>query len=183
MSRMLNQIPRLITRSFRTSSVGYKATLGPILENKSQIQDLVNKSEWNIVDIIKFSEDEVRNIKIDSRVITKMLRASGLKDSLSEDQKKSLIRGLKLQMIFIKYLYEGDEAEFHKIEESNDDVFRLILSDHKAPKPITLKSLLSSIENLENEVDAEKGEIKSSLDISKLNGNNPTYFTVRSNKE
>lgn len=85
---MLNQIPRLITRSFRTSSVGYKATLGPILENKSQIQDLVNKSEWNIVDIIKFSEDEVRNIKIDSRVITKMLRASGLKDSLSEDQKR-----------------------------------------------------------------------------------------------
>lgn len=183
MLNILIQIPRVVKRSFRTSSVGYKATLGPILESKLQIKDLVNRSEWNILDIIKFSEAEVRKIKIDSRVITKVLKASGLKDNLTDDEKASLIRGLKLQMIFIKYLYEGDEEEFNKTEESNDDVFRLILSDHKSPNPITLKSLLSSIENLESEVDAEKGEIESSLDISKLNGDNPRYFTVKSNKE
>lgn len=183
MLRSPYHIPRVISRSFRTTSICYKAKLGPILENKAQIKDLVNQSEWNILDIIKYSDAEVRKIGISSRVINKVLKASGLNNNLTEEEKQSLIRSLKLQMIFIKYLYEGDEEEFHKIEESNDDVFRLILSDHKNTKPITLESLLASIENLENEVDAEKGEVESSLNISKLNGDNPTYFTVKSNKE
>lgn len=86
-------------------------------------------------------------------------------------------------MVFIKYLYEGDEEEFQKVEESNDDVFRLIASDHRHITPITLKSLMASIKNLDNEVDPQKGETESTLDISKLNGANPTYFTIKSNNE
>lgn len=180
---MAYTFPRLIKRSFQTSSICHKAKLGPILENKSQIKELVNRSEWNILDIIKFSEDEVRKIRIDSKVITKVLKASGLRNNLSDEQKQGLIRNLKLQMVFIKYLYEGDEEEFQKVEESNDDVFRLIASDHRHITPITLKSLMASIKNLDNEVDPQKGETESTLDISKLNGANPTYFTIKSNNE
>lgn len=180
---MIIRTQRLVAKTSRGSLIRMKSTVGPVIENKEQIDKFLSKSAWNLNEMINVAQSEMNQLNIDSKTIYKMIGLSGFSKNITPEREQVLINALKAQVLFMKALYDGDIREFDKKDVSNDISFRLIPSDHIKADPVTLESLMADIRNLENEVDPAKGETDSSVDIRKLNNGDSNYFIIKSNKE
>ncbi|ODV82388.1 uncharacterized protein CANTADRAFT_38264, partial [Suhomyces tanzawaensis NRRL Y-17324] len=124
-----------------------------------QIQSLFKAPTWSVQELLHAPQSDV---SIDKGSVRKILKLSGLKTDITEQEEERLAEALSTQMTFIKHLYEGSDAK--ERESSNDSIFRLLPSDHAHGKEVTLTSLLEEIKNLR--ADPEKGE--DGFDVSKL---------------
>lgn len=146
---------------------------------KQEVASLLNKPTWKAKDLIKNTKLDALAIKVDTAIIRKMLRLSGLKSDITVEEEEVLVKSLKAQMAFIKHLYKNDTEGFDQQYENNESYFRLVAEDHVEQPPLTLQALKNQIARLPQEVDAEKGET-SGFDINKLHPRHKTYFSIRS---
>ncbi|EGW32785.1 uncharacterized protein SPAPADRAFT_135685 [Spathaspora passalidarum NRRL Y-27907] len=158
--------PIVILRRFNSS----------YLNTKQQIDKFLSQPTWSVKQLMKPNQDSINKITIDSNVIRKMLALSGLKSDITPEREQELINALKSQMTFIGHLYNENEMN-QETESSNDSIFRLIATDHKANPPLTLDTLLEQIEKLPSEVNSEKGE--HGFDITEINSRNDHFFTIK----
>lgn len=99
--------------------------------------------------------DSTTNSTIDARVVRKMLKLSGLNTDISKEEEDRWIAALNAQVALINHLDDNYQAE---PRAEGSEVFRLLVSDHIPPPPITYEKLLEEVENVNREVDAAKGE-------------------------
>ncbi|KAK6197502.1 uncharacterized protein RJT21DRAFT_57888 [Scheffersomyces amazonensis] len=174
----------MLRRGIRSFSISIgtcqKAKVSQEVLSRDEISKLLNTPTWKVGDLMKTTEEDIQDVKVDSSIIRKMLKLSGLKEDVSPERETELIRALKLQMGFIKKLYGTGEEMSVRGKKSNDTNFRLMAEDHKPDTPLTLDILLAEIDALPNKVDPEKGEFTSSIDIKKLRSSNNPLFSSKS---
>lgn len=164
-------------RLIHTSSSLGNGTLGRVLKSLDEISSCINHSTWNVKDLIK-ADDEMQEVQIEPKVLKDTLKLSGLSTSIDSKTEKKLIDSLKMQMLFIRHLYDRGEKGFDVHETNNNDIFRLIASDHRNDV-VDLSSLTEEIEKLEEDVDQSKGETDGSLEEYVHKRENDSFFSIK----
>ncbi|KAM9895350.1 hypothetical protein OXX80_012114 [Metschnikowia pulcherrima] len=82
---------------------------------------------------------------VDSKVVRKMLKLSGLDSDISAETEQKWIKALNTQIGFINQLSASND-ESHGTESATAEVFRLIASDHQPSKSLGLKELMQQVE-------------------------------------
>lgn len=141
-------------RNFSSTSKHLQGKLLPPIISRDQLSKFIRNPSWRVHDVIPSTSSTTK--RVDSRVVRKMLKLSGLNTDISEHEESQWIRALNTQVAFIDHLVE-DESE-HKPQANGSEIFRLIASDHNPPPPLTLTKLLEDVANVENEIDPKKGE-------------------------
>lgn len=115
--------------------------------SKTQVASLIRQSKFHVKQLVDLNPEKT----IQPHQVSKLLQISGLKPDPNTD----FVNALNVQLSFIKKLYKEDDVIS---KSNNDNVFRLIQLDHR-PQVQNLANILKQIDELDNEVDREKGEI------------------------
>lgn len=130
-----------------------KGQLFPKFTSKEELSEFLRKPTWQVHDVIP---DPSEDSNIDARVVTKMLKLSGLDTNITEKEQKQWIQALNTQVAFINHLSEGNNPT--EPAANGSEIFRLLASDHHPPQPWTLEKLTKEVENIVSHVDESKGE-------------------------
>lgn len=146
------------------------------LKNEADIRRALNNPTWSVNELL-----EEEDYEISPGTINKIIKLSGLKNHLTEENKTVLSKALQHQMVILRRLYDEDGHDIKATSGGNEKVFRLIESDHNPTDVLTLEKLLEDIEKLPESVDAAKGE--RDFDIRKLHPDSESrYFMIKSKK-
>ncbi|EEQ38992.1 hypothetical protein FOB63_004721 [Clavispora lusitaniae] len=143
----------MFLRQFSTSPALLKGKVLPELKNAQEISQFLRKSTWNVHDLIP-SKEHITN-EVDSRVVRKMLRLSGLDENLPEPELNRWAEMLNTHVAFINHVSDLHSSTKGEIGSS---VFRLLASDHKPESPLTLKELLRQVDEISDHVSDQRGE-------------------------
>lgn len=157
--------------------LGSKTRVGAKSLSDSEIDNILRHSSWSIKSLLPKDHEEI-NTKVHPDLLKKILNLSGLKADLNKEQEDRLVGTLQAQVFFINNLYRN-EREFQDTGTNNDYLFRLITSDHKPPKGLTMAQLSLQISNIRKEVSDEKGELDSSICTSQMNANKEGLFFIK----
>lgn len=136
-------------RLFSTSTLVRAGKILRQLKTSEEVADFLHKSTWSVHDVLPKANTNT----VDSRVVRKMLKLSGLSSDISLEEEQRWVDALNTHIGFINHLRSDGNA---KVE--NAKVFRLLASDFSPPEPLTLANLLEQVEQMGKEVDPEKGE-------------------------
>lgn len=125
----------------------------PKFKSPQELAAYLGNPTWRVHDVVP--DTSVKSARINSRVVHKMLKLSGLDTNISKEQEEQWIAALNTQVALIDHL---DDKSAHIPHAMGPDVFRLLASDHHPPEPLTLARLMEQVENIDQHVDAEKGE-------------------------
>lgn len=129
----------MLRRNLYTSARALQAKVLPRIENAEQLAKFLQTSNGNVHDLIPGPTSVV-----DSKIVRKMLRLSGLESDISPETEQKWIKALNTQIGFINQL-QGQDKE-HISQNLKPEVFRLIASDHQPSKPLGLTELLHQVE-------------------------------------
>ena len=143
----------------------------------SEIDNILRHSSWSIKSLLPKDHEEA-STKVHPHLLKKILHLSGFKAELNEEQEARLVGTLQAQVFFINNLYQH-EKEVQNRGKNNDYLFRLIASDHKPSKGLTMEQLSQKISNIQHDVNDEKGELDSSICTSQMNANKEGLFFIK----
>ncbi|OBA23631.1 hypothetical protein METBIDRAFT_38133 [Metschnikowia bicuspidata var. bicuspidata NRRL YB-4993] len=129
----------MLRRSLFTSAGALQGKVYPKLQNVSELVGFLNKSNENVHDLVPGPTSVV-----DSKIVRKMLRLSGLESDISAETEQKWIQALNTQIGFINHLQpSGSHADTS--ENMNGAIFRLISSDHQPSEALGLEQLMEQV--------------------------------------
>ncbi|GEQ70606.1 hypothetical protein JCM33374_g4284 [Metschnikowia sp. JCM 33374] len=140
----------MFKRSISTSARVLQGKVFPKINNVEELGSFLNKSQGNVHDMLPGPTSVV-----DSKIVRKMLRLSGLESDISPETEHKWINALNTQIGFINKLQSSEQGD-KVAQKTNAQVFRLIASDHQPDKAIGLEQLMNQVGENHQTIGEEK---------------------------